>query len=130
MRPYPKNNINYTPVNPYYINNPTPNKDSRYSIYRVVDNLNNKALEIKLTNSISKNSTYSGYYYTTTQNETLYSIAKKYYNDEKFYWILAKANGFKDNGLSVIPKNTTIVVPNYVELQKDGGYFTMKYIED
>lgn len=124
MRPYPTNNIQYKPVVPQYIRNPTAYKDSRYSIYLVVDNLNKKALEVRLSNSISKNLSYNGYYYTTLQNETLYSIAKKYYNDESFYWILAKANGIKDKGLSIIPKNTTIIVPNYSELQKDGGYFT------
>ena len=125
MRPYPKNDIKYKPITPVYVKNPTKDRDSRYSIYRVVDNLNNKALEVRLTNSISRNRTYNGYYYTTTKNETLYSIAKKYYNNEKFYWIIAKANGIKDSGLSVIPRDTTLVIPNYVELQRDGGYFTV-----
>lgn len=128
MRPYPRNDIKYVPITPKYIKNPTAYKDSRYSVYRVIDNENKKSLEIHISNSISKNPTYNGYYYTTTKNETLYSIAKKYYGKEQYYWILAKANGIKDGGLSTIPKGTTIVVPNYVELQKDGGYFTANSI--
>ena len=123
MKPYPKNNISYEPITPIYVNNNIVNKDSRYSTYRVIDNLPDKALEVKLTNSISRNKTFNGYYYTTKENETLYSIAKLYYNKEEFYWIIAKANGLKDSGITIIPKNTTLVIPNYIELQKDGGYF-------
>ena len=55
MKPYPKNNIDYKPVNPIYVKNDTEFKESRYSTYRVVDNLPNDALEVKLTNSISQN---------------------------------------------------------------------------
>lgn len=124
MKPYPKNEIKFETITPVYAKNTTQYKESRYSIYRVIDNLKNKALEVKLTNSISKNATYNGYYYTTVQNETLYSISKKYYDDESYYWILAKANGIRNDGLSIIPKGTTIIIPNYTELQKSGGYFT------
>lgn len=123
MKPYPKNNISYEPITPIYVNNNIANKDARYSTYRIIDNLPDKALEVKLTNSISRNKTFNGYYYTTKENETLYSIAKLYYNKEEFYWIIAKANGLKDSGITIIPKNTTLVIPNYIELQKDGGYF-------
>lgn len=123
MKPYPKNNISYEPITPIYVTNNIANKDSRYSTYRIIDNLPDKALEIKLTNSISRNKTFNGYYYTTKENETLYSIAKLYYDKEEFYWIIAKANGLKDSGITIIPKNTTLVIPNYIELQKDGGYF-------
>ena len=123
MKPYPKNNISYEPITPIYVTNNITNKDSRYSTYRIIDNLPDKALEIKLTNSISRNKTFNGYYYTTKENETLYSIAKLYYDKEEFYWIIAKANGLKDSGITIIPKNTTLVIPNYIELQKDGGYF-------
>lgn len=123
MKPYPKNNISYEPITPIYVNNNIANKDSRYSTYRIIDNLPDKALEIKFTNSISRNKTFNGYYYTTKENETLYSIAKLYYNKEEFYWIIAKANGLKDSSITIIPKNTTLVIPNYIELQKDGGYF-------
>lgn len=125
MIPYPRNNINYTPITPIYTKNTTKFQESRYYPYRIIDNLPRDALEIKLTNSISQNKTFNGYYYTTENNETLYSIAKKYYDREDFYWILAKANGIRDNGLSIIPKGTTIVVPNYIELQKEGGYFAV-----
>lgn len=125
MKPYPRNEITIKPITPIYTKNTTPYQDSRYSIYRVIDNLPKDALEIKLTNSISQNETYNGYYYTTKQNETLYSIAKKYYDNEKFYWVIAKANRMKDDGLSIIPKNTTLVVPSFSELQNDGGYFSV-----
>lgn len=125
MKPYPKNNINFIPITPVYIKNNTPYQESRYSIYRIVDNLPKDAFEIKLTNSISRNSTYNGYYYTTSKNETLYEIAKLYYGSESYYWILAKANGIKNKGLSVIPANTTIVIPNFADLQKQGGYFNL-----
>lgn len=124
MKPYPNNSIKFDVITPEYKSNTTQNKDSRYSIYRVIDNLPNDTLEVRLINSISKNSTYKGYYYTTRSRETLYSIAKKYYDKESFYWIIAKANGLKDDGLSVIPIGTTLVIPNYIELQKSGGYFT------
>lgn len=129
MKPYPKNNISYEPITPIYVTNNIANKDSRYSTYRIIDNLPDKALEIKLTNSISRNKTFNGYYYTTKENETLYSIAKLYYDKEEFYWIIAKANGLKDSGITIIPKNTTLVIPNYIELQKDGGYFAVSIKE-
>lgn len=125
MKPYPRNNITEKPITPVYIKNTTPYQESRYSVYRVIDNLPKDALEIKLTNSISQNETFDGYYYTTTQNETLYSIAKKYYNNEKFYWVIAKANGMKDDKLAIIPRNTTLVIPALAELQNDGGYFSI-----
>ena len=125
MKPYPRNNISYKPISPVYAKNTTPHQESRYSVYRVIDNLPKKALEIKLTNSISQNKAYDGYYYTTSQNETLYSISKKYYDNEKFYWVIAKANGMKDNKLAVIPRGTTLVIPVLAELQNDGGYFSI-----
>ena len=124
MKPYPKNNIKYKPITPIYIKNTTQYKESRYSTYRVIDNLPYNALEVKLTNSISQNETYNGFYYTTSKNETLYEISKKYYGSEKFYWIIAKANGLKNNGISILPQDVTLIVPSYTELQIDGGYFT------
>lgn len=125
MKPYPKNNIKYDVITPTYIKNSTANKESRYSMYRIIDNTKSNILEVKLFNSITQNETFNGYYYTTKQNETLYSIAKKYYDKEDFYWIIAKANSIKDDGLSVIAKNTTLIIPNYIELQKSGGYFAV-----
>lgn len=127
MKPYPRNSINFTPITPIYITNNTKYKESRYSMYRLIDNLTYRPLEIKLSNSITQNKTYNGYYYTTTKNETLYSIAKTYYENENLYWILAKANGLRNNGLAILPADTTIVVPNYSELQKNGGYFSVNY---
>lgn len=123
---YPRNNIKFDSITPIYEQNDMLNKESRYSIYRIISNLNFPALEIKLTNSISKNETYKGYYYTTTKNETLYQIAKKYYGNEQFYWIIAKANGLKNDGISIIDKNVTLVIPLMSELQDTGGYFDMK----
>lgn len=125
MKPYPRNEIKYKPITPIYIRNDTANKESRYSTYRVIDNTQRRELEIKLTNSISRNDTFNGYYYTTTKRETLYEIAKQYYDKESFYWIIAKANGIKDDGLCIIEKGVTLVIPNYIELQKDGGYFNV-----
>ena len=125
MKPYPKNNIKYDVITPTYIKNSIANKESRYSMYRIIDNTKSNILEVKLFNSITQNETFNGYYYTTKQNETLYSIAKKYYDKEDFYWIIAKANSIKDDGLSVIAKNTTLIIPNYTELQKSGGYFAV-----
>ena len=61
--------------------------------------------------------------YLFLRNETLYSIAKKYYDKESYYWIIAKANGLKDKNISVIKKGVTLVIPNLSELQKEGGYF-------
>lgn len=126
MKPYPNNNIKFKPITPVYIQNQNANGKSRYSVYGVIDNLPYKALEVKLSNAISSNPTYKGYYYTTTKNTTLYEIAKKYYEDESLYWVIAKANNIKDNGLSTIPKGITIIVPNIVELQTSGGYFTTR----
>lgn len=125
MKPYPRNVINYIPITPVYIKNNTNYKNSRYSTYRIIDNNPKRSLEIKLTNSITQNSTFNGYYYTTTENETLYQIAKKYYGNEYFYWIIAKTNNLKDDSLSVIQKGTTLIIPNFRELQKDGGYFSV-----
>lgn len=130
MKPYPRNNIQYKPITPMYISNPTSIKTSRYSMYRVIDNAPKDELEIRLTNSISKNPTFNGYYYTTTKRETLYEIAKTYYDNEDYYWIIAKANGIKDDGLSVIEKGVTLIIPNYVELQKSGGYFNVNSYTD
>ena len=59
MKPYPKNNIKYKPITPIYIKNTTQYKESRYSTYRVIDNLPYNALEVKLTNSIRSFSTES-----------------------------------------------------------------------
>lgn len=123
MKPYPRNNIDYDIITPVYVKNETTNANSRYSIYRIIDNLPFKALEIKLTNSISKNETYKGYYYTTTKKETLYEIAKKYYDDESLYWVIAKANNLKNEGITVLDINTTITIPTFAELTRQGGYF-------
>lgn len=127
MLPYPSNNdIKIKPAVPHYKLNPTKDKNSRYSIYSVIDNNNYKSLEIKLIKGISTNATYKGYYHKTTKNETLYAIAKKYYNSEEYYWILAKANGLRNDGLTTIPKNTVIIVPNMSELQNiNGGYYSL-----
>ena len=38
MLPYPKNNINYKPINPIYVGNNTQFKESRYSTYNIIDN--------------------------------------------------------------------------------------------
>lgn len=126
MKTYPQNNIDYNIETPVYRDNTKSESDSRYSIYNIIDNLPFDVLEVKIANKISNNKTYNGYYYTTTNNETLYSIAKRYYNKESLYWVIAKANGLKNNGLSIIPMNTTVIVPNLLELQKTGGYFTNK----
>lgn len=128
MKPYPLNNINYTPITPIYKTNSNNGQQSRYYIYRLYDNmLPESAHEIRLTNSISKNATYKGYYYTTTVNETLYEIAHRYYGSEDYYWVLAKANGLKEDKLSSLKPGTTIVIPTLSELQVSGGYFSMTY---
>lgn len=126
MLPYPNNSIKIKPAVPQYRLNPTKNKNSRYSIYNIIDNNKYKSLEIKLIKGISVNNTYKGYYYKTTKNETLYAIAKKYYSSEDYYWILAKANGLRNDGLTTIPKDTVIIVPNISELQNiKGGYYSL-----
>lgn len=126
MKPYPNNNISYINEKDIaYEKNNTINKDSRYVIYNVITNLEQKSLEVKVFDFISKNPTFNGYYYTTNTNETLYDIAKKYYNREDYYWIIAKTNKLKDDGLSIIPKNTTLIIPDITELQKSGGYFDL-----
>nr|CAI9751275.1 hypothetical protein DGKKSRWO_DGKKSRWO_CDS_0015 [uncultured phage]CAI9752126.1 hypothetical protein CVNMHQAP_CVNMHQAP_CDS_0015 [uncultured phage] len=124
MKPYPRNNVDYDVITPIYVKNDDVDKDSRYSIYNKISNLNFPALEIKLTNSISRNETYKGYYYTTTKNETLYQIAKKYYQDEKLWWVIAKANGLKNSGISIIDENVTLSIPAMTELTIPGGYFS------
>lgn len=123
MIAYPKNNICFNIPTPIYTVNNTVGRESRYSIYRKIDNLDFPALEIKLTNSISQNETYRGYYYTTTENETLYQVAKKYYDNENFWWIIAKANGLKNSGISILDKGITLSIPAYIELSNKGGYF-------
>ena len=125
MRPYPINKISISPITPVYKDNNISPTGSRYVINRIIDNLPNKALEIRILSGISNNPSYKGYYYTTKENETLYSISKKYYNDESLYWILAKANGLKNKGLTIIPKDTTLVIPDYGELQVNGGYYRL-----
>lgn len=130
MKPYPNNNnIDYKPITPVYTSNNTPYKSSRYSTYNIIDNSKNKELEIKLSNTISENRTFKGYYYTVEGlNENLYSIAKKYYGNEDLYWIIAKANNLKDDGLAIMSKGITLIIPNYNELQNNKGYFNMKTI--
>ena len=123
MKPYPRNDIDYKIVTPTYENG-TSVVTSRYSVYRRITNLPFEALEIKLTNSISKNSTYRGYYYTTTKKETVYEIAKKYYNDEQYYWILCKANNLKNDNSTIIDKGVTLNIPAFSELTAAGGYFS------
>lgn len=122
MKPYPRNNVNYDIITPVYEKSTTV-VTSRYSIYRRITNLPFQALEIKLTNSISKNPTYRGYYHTTTKNENIYEIAKKYYNDENYYWIILKANNLKDDTL-IINKGVTLNIPSFIELTTTGGYFS------
>lgn len=122
MKPYPRNNVNYDVITPTYEKGTTI-VTSRYSIYRRITNLPFQALEIKLTNSISKNLTYRGYYHTTTKNENIYEISKKYYNDENYYWIILKANNLKDDTL-IIDKGVTLNVPSFTELTTTGGYFS------
>lgn len=126
MKPYPKNNINYESIIPTYISNNISNTTSRYSVYRLIENEEKQVFEIRLTNSISSNTTFRGYYYTTTKYETLYEIAKLYYNDESYYWILAKANQLKDDAMSSLKPGTTVVIPLISELQSVGGYFSNK----
>lgn len=125
MIPYPRNDVNYDIVTPVYVNNSTAEQNSRYSIYRQLTNFDFSALEIKLINKISKNKTYKGYYHTTKEKETLYSIAKKYYDNESLWWVIAKANNYKDSKLCVIDKGTTIVIPSFSELTADNGYFNL-----
>lgn len=127
MKPYPSNNIDYKPITPVYRANDINGQQSRYNIYRLYDNVPEAAHEIRLTNSISRNATYKGYYYTTTRNETLYEIANKYYDNEDYYWILAKANGLKDSKLSSLKPNTTTIIPSLSELQVPGGYFSSDF---
>lgn len=127
MKPYPLNNIDYVPIIPVYRANNENNEQSRYIVYRLYDNTPEPAHEVRLTNSISKNTTYKGYYYTTTTNETLYEIAERYYGSEDYYWILAKANGLKDDKLLSLKPNITIIIPTLSELQVSGGYFSTAY---
>lgn len=124
MKPYPKNNIDYTPIIPIYRKNDKNGQESRYITYRLYDNTPKPAHEIKLTNSVSKNPSFKGYYYTTTKYETLYEIADMYYGSEDYYWILAKANQFKNDKLSSLKPGTTIIIPVMSELQISGGYFS------
>lgn len=124
MKPYPKNIINYTPISPVYRRNMDEREDSRYYVYRLYDNSPKTAMEVRLTNAISKNPTFQGYYYTTVKYETLYEIANVYYGDESLYWVLAKANQLKDKSLSTLPPGTTIVIPLLSELSVTGGYFS------
>ena len=124
MKPYPRNNVNYDVITPTYEKG-NINIISRYSIYKRITNLPFEALEIKLTNSISKNETYRGYYYTTTKNETLYQIAKKYYDDENYWWIIAKANNLQNDGISILEPNITLSIPAFMELTTTGGYFSV-----
>ena len=124
MKPYPRNNVNYNVITPTYEKG-NINIVSRYSIYKRITNLPFEALEIKLTNSISKNETYRGYYYTTTKNETLYQIAKKYYDDENYWWIIAKANNLQNDEISILEPNITLSIPAFMELTTTGGYFSV-----
>lgn len=125
MIAYPNNKIDFKVISPEYIKNDTSNKQSRYSVYRKITNLPFQALEVKLLNTISKNPTYEGYYYTTKENETLQQISKKYYNTERLWWIIAKANNLKNESLITLNKNTTIIIPQLLELTKENGYFNL-----
>lgn len=122
---YPDNKIDFKVISPEYIKNDTSNKQSRYSVYRKITNLPFQALEVKLLNTISKNPTYEGYYYTTKENETLQQISKKYYNTERLWWVIAKANNLKNESLITLNKNMTIVIPQLLELTKENGYFNL-----
>lgn len=125
MIAYPDNKIDFKVISPEYIKNDTSNKQSRYSVYRKITNLPFQALEVKLLNTISKNPTYEGYYYTTKENETLQQISKKYYNTERLWWVIAKANNLKNESLITLNKNMTIVIPQLLELTKENGYFNL-----
>lgn len=125
MTTYPNNKIDFKVISPEYIKNDTSNKQSRYSVYRKITNLPFQALEVKLLNTISKNPTYEGYYYTTKENETLQQISKKYYNTERLWWVIAKANNLKNESLITLNKNMTIVIPQLLELTKENGYFNL-----
>ena len=125
MIAYPNNKIDFKVISPEYIKNDTSNKQSRYSVYRKITNLPFQALEVKLLNTISKNPTYEGYYYTTKENETLQQISKKYYNTERLWWVIAKANNLKNESLITLNKNMTIVIPQLLELTKENGYFNL-----
>lgn len=125
MTAYPNNKIDFKVISPEYIKNDTSNKQSRYSVYRKITNLPFQALEVKLLNTISKNPTYEGYYYTTKENETLQQISKKYYNTERLWWVIAKANNLKNENLITLNKNITIVIPQLLELTKENGYFNL-----
>lgn len=122
-RPYPRNDVDYDVKHPIYVNNDTSVMNSRYSIYNKIVNLDFPVLEIKLTNSISQNETYLGYYYTTDKNETLYQISKKFYGNERYWWVIAKANNLKDENISYLNKDITLTIPAFSELNKTGGYF-------
>lgn len=123
MKPYPRNNLDYDIITPEYKEN-APEVRYRYSVYRQITNLPFAALEVKLTNSISRNETYRGYYYTTKERETLYEIAKSYYNDEIYWWVIAKANNLKGDGSLIVERNTTLSIPAFLELTNNGGYFS------
>lgn len=124
MKPYPRNIIDYVPITPIYKRQDVV-KQTRYSPYRIISNLEPVMLEIKLTNSISKNETYRGYYYTTQKNETLYQIAKNYYNNESFFWIIAKANLLKNDATAILPQGITLKIPLLSELSSNNGYWNM-----
>ena len=51
---------------------------------------------------------------------------EKYYKNEKLWWVIAKANGLKDDGISVLNKGITLSIPAMSELLDTGGYFDMK----
>ena len=123
MKPYPRNNIDYVIPTPEYTNQ-SINMNSRYSTYRIITNLPFNVLEVKLRNLITTNKSFRGYYYTTSQPETLYQIAKKYYNNENYYWIIAMTNNLKNDKLTVVEPQTTVIIPALTELTNTNGYFS------
>ena len=122
MKPYPRNEINYEVKTPEY-SATTVSMSSRYSTYKRITNLPFTALEVKLRHLITTNKTFSGYYYTLQNKENLYQIAKKYYGNENYYWIIAMANNLKNDTLMVLEPGVTVVIPSLSELSKSGGYF-------
>jgi hypothetical protein len=52
----------------------------------------------------------SDIYITASDNDYLDSLAKRYYNDESFWWIIANANNLGKGKLS-IPAGTVLRIP-------------------
>ena len=64
-------------------------------------------------------------YVTLSQDDYLDSIAKKYYGDESYWWIIAVANNISDGKLSIevnkqirIPGNLSSILKNLQSLNQ------------